>query len=163
MIKTKHVKTVTVIDPDTGGEVEVEIRKMESGPMVGIDGSYLEQDVGEVLSPYDNNEVLDIPDNETGCDTNSNAMDFVLLEQADIDEKKFLNCHVEERQGQMWIHPEGFGDCCSEDGHGKPIGIEIWDGEVRVLIWGDINSEDLTHTISLNGASEELRKTGSID
>jgi hypothetical protein len=72
MINTKFVQVVTVIDPDTFGPVEVEIRKMETGPMVGIDGSYLEQDVGEVLSPYDdpfaNDTILDIPDDEAPVD-----------------------------------------------------------------------------------------------
>jgi hypothetical protein len=53
-----------VIDPDTNLEVEVEIRKLESGGMVGIDGSWLEQDVGPVYSPYDKNVVLLIPDDE---------------------------------------------------------------------------------------------------
>ena len=30
--------------------------------------------------------------------------------------------------------------------------IEAWDGELRVIVWGDINQEDLTHIISLEGA-----------
>ena len=63
-IKTKYVTKVTVIDPDSGGEVEVEIRKMETGAMVGIDGSYREQDVGPVYSPYDKGVKLNIPDDE---------------------------------------------------------------------------------------------------
>lgn len=67
--KTIHVKTVTVTDPNTHNPVIVEIRKdMETGAMVGIDGSYLEQDVGEVRDPYcapfRNDDVLDIPDDE---------------------------------------------------------------------------------------------------
>ena len=64
MIKTKFVKVIEVIDPDTFNPINVEIRKMETGPMVGIDGSYLEQDVGPVYSPYDENEELEIPDDE---------------------------------------------------------------------------------------------------
>ena len=68
MIKTKYVTTVTVTDPDTGGDVQVEIRKMETGAMVGLDGSYLEQDVGNLWSPYDDpfisDTILEIPDNE---------------------------------------------------------------------------------------------------
>lgn len=65
-IKTKHVTTVTVIDPDSKLPVEVEIRKLETGGMVGIDGSYLEGDVGDVYSPYDNGVQLNIPDDEEG-------------------------------------------------------------------------------------------------
>lgn len=63
-IKTKHIQTITVTDPDTNLPVEVEIRKLETGGMVGIDGSYLEQDVGTVYSPYDEGVELEIPDDE---------------------------------------------------------------------------------------------------
>jgi hypothetical protein len=61
---TKHVRTITVRDPDSGGMVEVEIRKcMESGTLVGIDGSFLEDDFAEVNNPY-NPGILLIPDDE---------------------------------------------------------------------------------------------------
>jgi len=63
-IKTKYIQTVTVVDPDSGGEVAIEVRKLETGPMVGIDESYLEQDVGPVYSPYDRGVELEIPDDE---------------------------------------------------------------------------------------------------
>jgi len=63
-IKTTYVQTVTVVDPDSGNDVSVEVRKLETGPMVGIDGSYLEQDVGPVYSPYDRDVELEIPDDE---------------------------------------------------------------------------------------------------
>lgn len=53
MIKSKFVKIISVIDPDSNLPVEIEIRKLETGAMVGIDGSFLEQDVGKVYSPYD--------------------------------------------------------------------------------------------------------------
>src|SRR2546425_11280817 len=42
-IKTTFVQTVTVIDPDSKQPVELEVRKLVSGGMVGIDGSWLEQ------------------------------------------------------------------------------------------------------------------------
>jgi len=63
-IASKHVKTVTVIDPDSKGEVEVEIRKMETGGMVGFDGSWLQQHDENPFSPYDENAVVVVPDNE---------------------------------------------------------------------------------------------------
>ena len=62
---TIHIASVTVLGPDTGGQVEVEIRKDQvTGAMVGIDGSYLEQDVGPVRDPYNPNTILVIPDDE---------------------------------------------------------------------------------------------------
>jgi hypothetical protein len=63
-IQTKHVQCVTVIDPDSGGEVEIEIRKLESGSMVGIDASWLDADEGPTYSPYDKGVELAIPDDE---------------------------------------------------------------------------------------------------
>ena len=63
-MKTKYVTSITILDPDSNLPVELEIRKLESGPLVGIDGSYLDQDVGSVYSPYDRDEELYIPDDE---------------------------------------------------------------------------------------------------
>jgi hypothetical protein len=59
-IKTKFVKEIIVIDPDTGNDVGVAIYKLETGGMIGIDSSYLEQDVGVVYSPFDENIELEI-------------------------------------------------------------------------------------------------------
>jgi hypothetical protein len=63
---TKYVCIITVIDPDSKMPVDLEIRKLASGGMVGIDGSFLEQDVGPVYSPYDYGVELVIPDDEEG-------------------------------------------------------------------------------------------------
>jgi hypothetical protein len=63
-IKSKFVRVVTVTDPDTNLPVEVEIRKLASGGMVGIDASFLDQDVGPVYSPFDNGIEIDIPEDE---------------------------------------------------------------------------------------------------
>lgn len=67
LIRSTHVATVTVIDPDTKLPVEVEIRKLESGPMVGLDGAYLAQldDASDnPNSPYDDNASIIVPDDE---------------------------------------------------------------------------------------------------
>jgi hypothetical protein len=64
MLSSKYVSTVNVIDPDTGGLVEVEIRKLENGPMIGLDGSFLEQTDDDAFSPYDADTKISIPDNE---------------------------------------------------------------------------------------------------
>ena len=53
----KFVREVTVIDPDTKGEVEIAIYKHENGGMFGIDTSYVDQ----VLDGDDSME-LKIPD-----------------------------------------------------------------------------------------------------
>lgn len=39
----KFVEEIVVTDPDTGGEVQMEVYKHEAGGMFAIDSSYLEQ------------------------------------------------------------------------------------------------------------------------
>jgi hypothetical protein len=63
--ETKYVASVTVLDPDTGNPVEMEIRKCDHGGMVGIDGSALMQDL-DLFDPYNQNVGLDVPDDEFG-------------------------------------------------------------------------------------------------
>lgn len=55
--RAKFVREVTVIDPDTLGEVEIAIYKHENGGMFGIDSSYVDQ----VLDGDDSMELV-IPD-----------------------------------------------------------------------------------------------------
>jgi len=43
MNNAKFVKEITVIDPDSKGEVQMEIYKHENGGMFAVDSSYLEQ------------------------------------------------------------------------------------------------------------------------
>lgn len=46
----------------------------------------------------------------------------------------------------------GHGDCCSQGENGTPVYIERYDGDVRVIVYSDINKEDPTHIISLTDA-----------
>lgn len=62
-IPSKHVGIVSVTDPDTGGSVEVEIRKLATGAMVGLDGPWLEQHDHDPRSPYDE-ATISVPDDE---------------------------------------------------------------------------------------------------
>lgn len=66
-IGSRPVCRVTVTDPDMQLPVDVEIRKMDTGAMVGLDGSFLEQlDEDEhPRSPYDANAWVIVPDDET--------------------------------------------------------------------------------------------------
>lgn len=41
--RAKFVKEITVVDPDTKGEVQLSVYKHENGGMFGIDSSYLSQ------------------------------------------------------------------------------------------------------------------------
>ena len=59
-----YIKEVTVIDPDSGGEVEIEIWKdMETGGMFGVDESFLEAENGCIYNPFSGEkQVLDVND-----------------------------------------------------------------------------------------------------
>ena len=58
--------------------------------------------------------------------------------------------------GQLWIQPEGYGDKCSADGHGRPVGLEIWEGRLRLIVYNDINEEE-PRIIDLENARETCR------
>jgi len=65
-----------------------------------------------------------------------------------------------ERDGlALLIKPERYGDYCSVEGEGTPILLELFDNELRLVIWADINQEEPTHIISLEGARELRRIT----
>jgi hypothetical protein len=53
----KEVGVITVTDPDTALSVDVQLFKESGGGMGGVDASYLEQEVGPVISPHGNGEI----------------------------------------------------------------------------------------------------------
>lgn len=56
------------------------------------------------------------------------------------------------------IYVEGFGSAAAMPGYGPIALLEIWEGELRLVVWADVNEEDPTHTIILDGARESQRK-----
>lgn len=60
----------------------------------------------------------------------------------------------------IFVEFEGYGDCPGCD---YPVMIEVWNGELRVVIWSDINKEDPTHIISLEGAHLSKLKEEEVD
>jgi hypothetical protein len=81
----------------------------------------------------------------------------ILADQMTNDSLPQVQTKVIFSNGQIFIHVEGYGDCCSTDGHGHPIAIELADGDLRVIVWGDINCEDPTRIISMKEALEAKR------
>lgn len=52
-----YIKEITVIDPDSGGEVEVEIWKCQTtGGIFGVDASFMDQ-VGTFHNPFTGVEI----------------------------------------------------------------------------------------------------------
>ena len=60
--------------------------------------------------------------------------------------------------GQICIGVEGYGEKNAHPGNGTPIIIEVYRGTLRVIVFGDINSEEPTEIISLDGARESKRE-----
>ena len=56
------------------------------------------------------------------------------------------------------INFHGYSDFCSQDHNGTPVYIEKYDNELRLVVYGDINQEDPTDIISLEGANVDKRK-----
>jgi hypothetical protein len=67
-----------------------------------------------------------------------------------------LEVNILCENGQIWIQPDGFGEKCTIDGQGYPVGIEIWQGKLRLIVFNDINSEE-PQIIDLERAKESCR------
>lgn len=59
--------------------------------------------------------------------------------------------------GALTFNFKGYGTGPAQEGRGEPLMIEVYEGELRVVAWADINQEDPSHTLSLEGAREGLR------
>jgi hypothetical protein len=59
-MKGKFIKTITVTDPDSQGEVQVAIYKLDNGGMIGVDESFLANTDEPVYSPFDSGVELDL-------------------------------------------------------------------------------------------------------
>jgi len=94
---------------------------------------------------------------------NSNSTFKAFSTLADKSDNTYPNevyVEVEHGNNSIYISPVGYGDASSVNGEGCPVMLEVWEGQLRVVIWADINQEDPTHIISLEGARENLRDIG---
>jgi hypothetical protein len=80
---------------------------------------------------------------------------FVLTEQGEGDRQ--VPCTIKLSSGQLWLNFEGYGECSTVDGLGDPVGVELYDGTLRVMMWPDINAED-PQVMDMEGANERARK-----
>ncbi len=71
---------------------------------------------------------------------------------------------VTESNSFLFVEFAGYNTCgtCDSVKFGKGdrsiVGFEVWEGELRCLVWADINQEDPTHIINLDGAGVDRRK-----
>ena len=64
--------------------------------------------------------------------------------------------HLVCEEGQLWIQPQGYGEKNAGDGEGFPVGIEIWQGKLRLVVFDDLHS-DTPQIIDLEKARESCR------
>ena len=72
MNKSRLIQQIDIIDPDSGGEVNVCIFKHENGGLFGLDASYIEQVLDE-----DGDAFIADPFSMTGL---SEEFEYVILE-----------------------------------------------------------------------------------
>ena len=85
---------------------------------------------------------------------------MMVYEIEDSNNGKKLLATVTFTSRGIGIGFNGYGDKTSEDGEGEVIFVDVEGGNPMVRVWGDINEEDPTHTITLEGAKESDRKEG---
>ena len=81
---------------------------------------------------------------------------MILKEQSAECPKVTIPIQFVCENGQLWIQPKGYGEKCAEDGEGFPIGIEIWQGKLRLIVFNDINSH-YPQIIDFENAKESCR------
>ena len=87
------------------------------------------------------------------------SIPFILRDHAEQPNGE-LDVTIKLSNGNIELYPKDYGNHANDPGHGCPLFIEFYDGHLRALAWADINQEDPTHTIDLEGARETNRKEG---
>lgn len=88
---------------------------------------------------------------------NTNSLTTVLSD-ADAESRGSLKVRVVANHSAISVFPEGYGDCGSAEGHGSPFFLELYQDRLRLVVFADINQEDPTHIIDLDGAREDRRE-----
>ena len=81
---------------------------------------------------------------------------YVLKEQCPDSAPIEIKVNIRSEGGQIWIQPQGYGEKCGPDDQRRPVGIEIWQGKLRLVVFDDINSEE-ARIIDLEKARETAR------
>lgn len=90
--------------------------------------------------------------------TDTDEVLYQLREMVEHPANRKINTVVRFANNQIDFRFDGYGDCGTMPGYGSPLLIEIANDELRVVIFSDINQEDPTHIISMEGAKESCRK-----
>lgn len=102
---------------------------------------------------------------ESSCEATGNNIDeprddvfeFNITDETQDSEGDITGTAKNQDSLGLSISLNGFSDCSSEDNLGCLVYIENYDNNLQVRIYGDINKDEPTHNISLEGARNELR------
>lgn len=82
---------------------------------------------------------------------------FKLEDKAFKDSENHIEGLLQFGWDGVSVSLQGYSDMTSEDNQGIVGYVEFWGGTANLRAYGDINSEEPTHVISLEGARNELR------
>lgn len=68
-----------------------------------------------------------------------------------------ISVRVEADGSTLSIYPEGYGEFSSADGYGCPVFLELYDGQLRLVVFPNINVES-PRVMDLNAAKESCRR-----
>ena len=89
----------------------------------------------------------------------SNGSLSTVLKDVGPDHRGSLAVRVVANESSISIFPHGYGDFGSAEGSGCPLFLELHQGRLRLVVFADINREDPTHIIDLEGARESCTLT----
>jgi hypothetical protein len=113
--------------------------------------------VGKQVWQFDSGRWIKLVKLETGREYH-----FDLHDISDGPEQPFIEGKLRfggRHEPIVMIGAEGYGEKTAADGAGFPVVVEFHEGKFRVLVWSDIDEEDPTHIISLEGAREDARQS----
>ncbi len=87
----------------------------------------------------------------------SREFELMLREQSPGFEDKSIRLHLSPQDDQLWIRPDGYGEKDVPNGEGSPIGLVIWQGRLRLIVFADINRQE-PQIIDLENAKEPHRR-----
>ena len=85
---------------------------------------------------------------------------FTLVDQADPEAPPVTGSIKVDHNG-VYIAIDGYGEHSAEIGTGSPVGLELYEGKVRVLVWDDINTDDAI-IMEMDNAKESNRKEDNV-
>lgn len=84
---------------------------------------------------------------------------MILRESSANHPTKRISCKIKgTKSGGADIHVEGYGQSSFLPGFEAPLYVELYQGKLMLYVWADINNEEPTHVIDLEGARESKRK-----